>query len=109
MEGLRIITLHAPSFLPRGEDWTDEFIIGRVISIDPTPSAPRGALHFWAREGKSGRTVLAGGFRCVSFDDIVEVLGIPSAPRQTQREVRVEKRTERRALRRATRRKRLSS
>jgi len=107
MEGLRIFTLHAPSWLPRGSDWTDEYVIGRVISVDPTPSAPRGALHFWSREAKTKkRGELSGGFHCVSFDDIVEVQGTPSAPRPTQREIHVEKRTERRAARTEARRKR---
>lgn len=63
--GCKLICLRALPDMPRN-DWDEEIVVDKVLSVDPTPSAPNGALHFYSREG---------GFRCIPFYEVVEVVG----------------------------------
>lgn len=76
--------LRALSDMPRN-DWVEEVVVTKVVGVIPTPSAPR-ALQFLSRDG---------GYRCISFDEVVEVVGTFGPPRTEEEATRPVKKTRR--------------
>jgi hypothetical protein len=76
LEGRTIIVLRSVD--DSGEDWTEAHAVRKIYKVQPTSSAPRGAIHFMSdgdpsTRSKNGQGV-GGGFRVVNSDEICEVI-----------------------------------
>jgi hypothetical protein len=71
-----------------GDDWTEEHKVRKVYKVDPTPSAPRGAIHFLSDGDPSTRSKsgagIGGGYHVISADEVCEVIPpVKRPPRKT--------------------------